>query len=251
MSCSSCGEECCCCPRTKKKGPTGPAGSTGPTGPSGSSGPSGATGATGVTGPTGPSGGPTGPTGPSGSTGLTGSTGPSGPTGLGSTGPTGATGSPGTTGATGAGPTGATGPTGALGGAAEYAYIYNLDPQVVAQNADVLFSTNGPIAGGITHVAGAAAIGIANAGTYQLLFSVSGVEPNQFTAFLNGAPIAGSTYGSGAGTQQNTPQAIFASPAGATLTIRNFLSAAAVTLQTLAGGTQINTNASVTLIRLA
>lgn len=42
------------------------------------------------------------------------------------------------------------------------------------------------------------------AGVYQIGFSVSGVEPNQFTIFVNGVPAPGSTYGSGAGTQQTT-----------------------------------------------
>jgi hypothetical protein len=55
----------------------------------------------------------------------------------------------------------------------------------------------------------------------------------------------GTIYGSGAGTQQNTGQAIFTLAAGDVLTVRNHSSAAAVTLQTLAGGTQSNANASV------
>ncbi|MDW2796257.1 collagen-like protein, partial [Clostridium boliviensis] len=85
-------------------------------------------------------------TGPTGPTGLTGDTGPTGPTGLtGDTGPTGPTGL-----------TGDTGPTGPAGtaGLSEYAYIYNLDAQVVALEADILFSTNGIIVGTITHAPG-------------------------------------------------------------------------------------------------
>jgi hypothetical protein len=76
------------------------------------------------------------------------------------------------------------------------------------------------------------------------------VEPNQFSLFLNGAPVAGTVYGSGAGTQQNTGQAIIAIASGDVLTLRNHSSTAAVTLQTLAGGTQTNVNASIIIKKL-
>jgi len=52
---------------------------------------------------------------------------------------------------------------------------------------------------------------------------------------------------SGAGTQQNPGGVILTAAAGDVLTLRNHTSAAAVTLQTLAGGTQVNSNASITL----
>jgi hypothetical protein len=68
--------------------------------------------------------------------------------------------------------------------------------------------------------------------------------------FVNGAPVAGTVYGSGAGTQQNNGQAIITMAAGDVLTLRNHSSTAAVTLQTLAGGTQINVNASIKIIKL-
>jgi hypothetical protein len=84
---------------------------------------------------------------------------------------------------------------------------------------------------------------IANPGIYKVSFSVSGVEPNQFALFINGVPVAGSVSGSGASTQQNNMETIVTLAAGDVLTVRNHSSAAAVTLQTLAGGTQINSNA--------
>ena len=80
--------------------------------------------------------------------------------------------------------------------------------------------------------------------------SLSGVEPNQFALFVNGAAAAGSVYGSGTGTQQNNGQLILALNTGDVITIRNHSSAAAVTLQTLAGGTQTNVNASVLIRKL-
>jgi hypothetical protein len=62
--------------------------------------------------------------------------------------------------------------------------------------------------------------------------------------------VPGTVYGSGAGTQQNNGQAIFGVAAGGVLTVRSYTSAAAVTLQTLAGGTQTNVNASVVIEKL-
>ncbi len=88
------------------------------------------------------------------------------------------------------------------------------------------------------------------AGDYRVAFSVSGVEPGQFGLFLNGASVAGTVYGSGAGTQQDTGQAIITIAAGDVLTLRNHSSAAAVGLQTLAGGTQGNVNASILVQKL-
>jgi hypothetical protein len=68
--------------------------------------------------------------------------------------------------------------------------------------------------------------------------------------FVNGVAVAGSVYGSGAGTQINTGQVIVSAGTADVITIRNYTSAAAVTLQTLAGGTQTNVNASVLLEKL-
>jgi hypothetical protein len=68
--------------------------------------------------------------------------------------------------------------------------------------------------------------------------------------FVNGALVPGTVYGSGAGTQPSIGQGIFAVTAGDVLTLRNHTSAAAVGLQTLAGGTQTNANASVAIEKL-
>jgi hypothetical protein len=103
---------------------------------------------------------------------------------------------------------------------------------------------------GITHLAGSD-ITLVGAGTYKIGFSVSTVEPGQMALFVNGIVAPGTIYGSGAGTQQLTGQTIITVAAGAVLTVRNHTSSAAVTLQTLAGGTQTNVNASVTIEKLA
>ncbi len=242
-------------------GPPGPIGITGATGPSGATGligiigPSGATGLIGIIGPTGATG-PIGITGPSGATGPIGITGPSGATGpTGITGPSGATGPTGITGPSGAtGPTGITGPSGATGltasGLSQYAYIFNTAAQVVALEAPILFNSNGVMTSGFTFTPGTSQMMVTNAGDYKISFSVSGVEPNQFALFLNGAPVTNSVYGSGAGTQQNNGQTVLTLAAGDILTLNNHTSAAAVTLQTLAGGTQTNINASTVIEKL-
>lgn len=103
---------------------------------------------------------------------------------------------------------------------------------------------------GFTHAPGTTQIAVTTPGDYKISFSVSGVEPNQFALFVNGAALTNTVYGSGAGTQQTTGQAIVTLAAGDVLTVRNHSSAAAVTLQTLAGGTQTNVNASVVIEKL-
>jgi hypothetical protein len=130
-------------------------------------------------------------------------------------------------------------------------FIYNVSAQTVPVETDVIFDTNGILTPGITHAPGTTQIAVTNPGNYEVTFSVSGVEPNQFALFLNGAPVTGTVYGSGAGTQQNHGQAIIALVASDILILRNHSSAAAVTLQTLAGGTQTNVNASVVIKKLS
>jgi hypothetical protein len=100
------------------------------------------------------------------------------------------------------------------------------------------------------HAPGSPTIQITNAGIYEVTFSVSGTEPNQFALFLNGNPVPGTIYGSGAGTQQNNGQAIFTIGAGDILTLRNHSSAAAVGLATPIGGTQASVNASIVIKKL-
>lgn len=254
------------------KGDSGEAGATGAVGPAGPTGATGAVGSVGQDGADGERGskgakgsiGATGAVGPAGPTGATGATGPAGAQGVpgpagtqGIPGPTGAQGIPGPTGAQGIpGPAGTQGPTGPQGmtgtiGLSEYAYIYNLDAQVVALEAGILFSNNGVMVGTITHAAGTSEIRIGSAGNYAIWFNVSGVEPNQFALCKNGNPVSGSIYGSGAGTQENSGMVIITADAHDVLTVRNHTSTAAVTLQTLDGGTEINSNASILIQKIS
>ncbi len=119
----------------------------------------------------------------------------------------------------------------------------------MAIEGQVTFNLNGPLSG-ITHAPGNAGIDITAAGVYEVTFSVSGVEPGQFGLFVNGAAVSDTIYGSGAGTQQDNGQAILTLSASDVLTLVNHSSAAAVTLQTLAGGTQVNVNASIVITKV-
>ena len=269
---------------TGSVGATGPQGTTGAVGPQGIQGVTGATGATGPVGATGPRGatgpqgiqGVTGATGPQGiqgiqgATGATGGVGATGPQGIqgiqgatgatggvGATGPQGIQGIQGATGATGAtggvGATGATGPSGATGpGApATYAYIYNLTEITnLPVEADLPFSNNGLISGGIIHTPGSANIVIEESGTYEIVYSVEADRVNQFALFLNGALIPGSIYGIGAANIHNIGRVIVSVTAPATLTLRNHTSFFPVSLLQPIGGVQVDTNASIRIIRL-
>lgn len=169
-----------------------------------------------------------GPQGPKGPAGPAGATGPAGP----------------------AGATGPIGPAGPAGGLSAFAYIYNLPAQTVAIEAPVNFSTNGLLTAGIFHAPGSPTILISNEGIYEVTFSVSGSESNQFALFLDGNLVPGTIYASGAGTQQNNGQAIFNIGAGNVLILRNHSSTAAVGLATPIGGTQANVNASIVIKKL-
>ncbi len=139
------------------------------------------------------------------------------------------------------------------GGLSEYAYIYNIDAQVVPLETPVNFSNNGLLTAGITHALGSSDVILVTAGDYVVTFSVSGSEPNQFALFLNGILVPGSVYGSGAGTQQNNGQVILSIGANDTLSLRNHTSAAAVTLAETPpiGGTVAAANASLMIIKLS
>jgi hypothetical protein len=118
----------------------------------------------------------------------------------------------------------------------------------VAVESDVLFSTNGALAGGITHTAGASTVTLANAGTYRVEFSISATNANQFSLFVNGAALPGGTFGSG--DQQNDGHVIFTALAGDSLTLRNHTSLAGITLDVNGGGLVSPVNASLLIERL-
>jgi hypothetical protein len=130
--------------------------------------------------------------------------------------------------------------------------MYNLNAQVVPLEAAVTFSNNGLGTAGFAHGLGSSDLIVVNKGDYKVTFSVSGTEPNQFALFINGVVVAESVYGSGAGTQQNSGQAILAIEANDVITLRNHTSAAAVTLAAAPpiGGTVAAVNASILIQKL-
>jgi len=102
----------------------------------------------------------------------------------------------------------------------------------------------------ITHTASTAAINIIFAGIYELTFSVSGSEINQFAFYRNGTMIPGGVYGSGDVNQQNIGHVIVLLTAGDVITVRNHTSAGAITLATTVGGSVANVNASIMIEKL-
>lgn len=192
--------------------------------------------------------------GPAGAEGAQGAMGLQGEPGVpGAMGTAGPAGDPGPSGLPGAdGSPGAPGPSGAPGANApsNAGYVYNTGGQTVAVEADIAFDSNGLLTG-VTHTAGTSTLTVAQDGVYSVRFVISAVEPNQFALFVNGVQAPGGIYGSGAGTQQNTGEVLIELTAGDVLTLRNHSSAAAVTLQTLAGGTQTNVNASMSIEQIA
>jgi hypothetical protein len=133
----------------------------------------------------------------------------------------------------------------------EYAYIYDVSGQSVAVEGNVLFGNNGVISAGITHTPSSDTITLVNAGKYVILFYVAGTESSQFALYQNTDVIAESIYGSGAGTQPSPGMVIITASSGDTLTLKNHTSAAAVTLQSLAGGTQNNITASILIGKIS
>ena len=127
---------------------------------------------------------------------------------------------------------------------------FNTDPQVVAVDGDVSFSNNG-LGGAVTHPLSSPVMIMNTSGTFEIDFSVTAVEPNQFGIYVNSLPIASSVYGSGAGTQQNDGTTIVSLSVGDVVALRNPSTSSAITLQTLAGGTETNVNAAITFRRLS
>lgn len=133
----------------------------------------------------------------------------------------------------------------------EYGHFYNLaSVAAVPIDGSYPFDTNGLFTAGFIHTPPSPGITIVNEGVYSVNFSVSAFEPNQMQLYLDAVPVAGSNYGSGAGTQPNVGSCILFSQALQVLTLRNHSSAAAVTPQTLSGGTQLNSVNSILIIKL-
>jgi hypothetical protein len=104
--------------------------------------------------------------------------------------------------------------------------------------------------GAFSHDTSAPNITINVTGTYDAGFIVLGLGSNQFAFFLNGAALPGGIYGTGTGNQGSPGQIVFSANAGDVLTIRNHSSSLPIALQLQTGGSQINANASVRILKI-
>lgn len=136
-------------------------------------------------------------------------------------------------------------------------YFYNLEVSAtVAIGAPFPFDTDGPTNPALyAHtaspvVATSAPITILQAGRYRVDYSVTVAEARQIALYLNGAVVPSTIYGQATGTAVTTAFAIIDAAANDVLTLRNHLSAAALTLVTPSGGTAENTTDSLLITRL-
>lgn len=134
----------------------------------------------------------------------------------------------------------------------QYGYFYNLSILTpIPIEGNFPFDSNGQFTSGFTHAPNSPDIVIVNSGIYSVHFSASTTESGQIQLFLGGVAVPGACYGSGAGTQQNHGFVIISASAGQALNIRNHSSAAAITPQSLSGGTQLNSVNSLLITKLA
>jgi len=99
-----------------------------------------------------------------------------------------------------------------------WGYVNQINTQTVAVGANVTFSNNGPL-NGINHTPGAAAIGVTQAGTYNLTFSVYTTQnnPQDWAVVING--VTRSRFNSAGQTITGTTSLTL--NAGDRITIRN------------------------------
>ena len=111
-------------------------------------------------------------------------------------------------------------------------------PAVFAHTASPVVATSAPIT-------------ILQAGTYRVEYSVTVAEARQIALYINGAVVSNTIYGAATGTVVTTAFAIITAAANDVLTLRNHLSAAALTLVTPSGGTAENVTNSILIEKLA
>lgn len=255
-----------------RDGRDGRPGREGPRGPRGCHGATGWTGDTGYTGDTGAM----GETGSQGDTGAQGALGPVGP--VGPVGPRGATGAQGLMGWTGAqglqglqgvmGDTGAQGSTGPVF-AQTFLHVDSNLPQSIGPEEPVSFDLTEVVYGSIAHVPNSGDVYIWQAGFYHVYFNIYHLEACQFTMFMNGAVVSGTTVGSPSGSGQNSatvlvyvsPSDVLVSPTllsptgfAANVQLRNHSSYAPIIHLDLASGSGSAPNqltATMTVFRLA
>lgn len=143
------------------------------------------------------------------------------------------------------------------GCACVHGFFFNKEVSAtVAVGAPFPFDTDGPFtAGAFLHtaspvVATSAPITIVNAGIYRVEYTVTVAEARQIALYLNGAVVTSTIYGQATGTSVTTGIAIITVAANDVLTLRNHLSAAALTLVTPSGGTAANNTNSLVIMKI-
>lgn len=129
----------------------------------------------------------------------------------------------------------------------DYAYIFNTTAQTIEADSAVTFSANGPLSGTITHTAGTVETVIGKTGVYLVNFFFAPYSETQITAYRNGAPIDGATYGSDGEVVYG--QFIFTGQIGDVITFVN-TGEGAITLETEGTSPTAGVNASATFIRV-
>lgn len=234
-------ENCPICPQGIR-GPEGPCGPRGATGPKGDRGIQGSPGLKGEKRDP-------GLPGEKGEPGLNGKDGADGEPGEpGAKGNDGLPGAKGEDGAT--GEKGSTGPQGPPGnGISEYGYFFNIEAgKRLARNEKASFNNNGVHTAGITYNSGSQDFTIANAGVYQIEFTITATQGNLFSLYIGDTQVSGSYYESGGGNRANYGMVITSIPAGATISLRrDNTSPTNVDLNSRAGVT----NASIIILKIA
>ena len=115
-----------------------------------------------------------------------------------------------------------------------------IQKSMVAPGTDVSFPQDGPNSGTGIARSGPSSFGLAEIGTYLVLFQVSVTEAGQLILTLNGEDLAYTVAGRATGTSQIVGMAIVETTVtGSVLTVRNPEGTAeALTITPLAGGTR-------------
>jgi len=120
------------------------------------------------------------------------------------------------------GDTGAQGSMGSTGPVFAQTFIHadRSTDQSVAQEEAVIFDSPAVVYGSVAHPANTPDFFVWRAGFYHIAFILCHQEPCQFTVFMNGVPVPGTTVGSPTGSSQNkltgiiyiSPSDVLASP---------------------------------------
>lgn len=131
-----------------------------------------------------------------------------------------------------------------------FAHIYNTHGQIVPVGSPIAFSHNGVISGDISHTERTAEITLGSAGQYGIWFQVNAEVPNVVTAYRNGSPISGGTFGISTPFAHYPGNLVVSASAHDVITFRN-TGLTPMTLQVLTSPVQAATNAGVVIVKLS